>query len=123
MAHHHRALDTQELTGGDQQRGLSFWRPSSSPRSLAEPISGTVEGDDSMMCREAVEHAAALKIARHDAVPVKQDDGCPAAAFEKVEADSIHIEEPAGRRMSVFGPSSSPPHQQNSGRREGDGGQ
>jgi len=74
-----------------------------------------------MICREAVEHAAALEVAGHYAVTVKQDDGSPTAALEKVEAYPVHVEERAGRRMPV-GPSSLTPHHQNSGRREGDGG-
>ena len=43
-------------------------------------------------CREAVQHVAALEVAGHDAITVKQDDGWPAAALEMVEADPVDVD-------------------------------
>ena len=68
------------------------------------PIAGTIEHDDPVLPGRQVDKPAGDEVLDHAAVAMQQDQRRSLATFQVMEADPVHLYEPADRGIALFGP-------------------
>src|SRR5204862_2747741 len=99
VADYYRLFDPEPGERRVEHLRLSRRRPEPIARSSAVAEAGTIERDDAVIARQAVEQAARLVVALRDHVAVDQHDRRPFAVLDDMQARSVDVEQAAGRRL------------------------
>ena len=77
MGQDHCLLYAKLLQGGQQQRGLGFWRPCRAMRAVTVTKAGAIKGDHPVMQCQLVDDAGVAEVVGDHAVTMQQDNHLP----------------------------------------------
>src|ERR1700754_4232881 len=91
------------LQRAPDQLGLRLRRPDDIPWSAAVAETGTVDDDDPVFLCGQIDQPAGFEILNHAAITMQKHQRFAGASFQVVQPDTVHIKEPASRRVVVLG--------------------